>query len=98
MDTDEDEVCYFPSLALNCAHSHITTTELRWTPSAGLTWHDDIREAQFACHGNAPAEDERVLPADLLHVASQQLQRDDQACRTEETFTGLVHVSHLFFL
>lgn len=46
----------------------------------GLTWHDDVREAQFAADGHAPAENERVLPAHLLHVAPQQLQRDDETC------------------
>lgn len=46
-----------------------------------LTRHDDIREAQFAADGHAPAEKERVLSADLFQVATQQLQRDDETCR-----------------
>lgn len=48
--------------------------------NARLTGHDDIGESQFACDGHPPADNERVLPADLLHVASQQLQRDDETC------------------
>ena len=49
-----------------------------------LTWHDDIRKAQFSCDGHPPAENERVLSADLFHVAPQQLQWDDQTWGEEK--------------
>lgn len=44
----------------------------------GLTWHNDVREAQFARHGHSSAENQWVFSSDLLDVSSQQLQGDDQ--------------------
>ena len=42
------------------------------------TRHDDVGEAQLAGEGDPPAEEQRVLPSELLHVPPQQLQRDHQ--------------------
>lgn len=47
------------------------------TPIRGLTWHDDIRETEFTCDGDAAVEDHRILPTDLFRLSPEQLQGDD---------------------
>lgn len=39
-----------------------------------LTWHDDIREAQFPGDGHAPGEEDHVLPPQLLYVSVEELE------------------------
>lgn len=64
------------------------------------TWHDDVGEAQFPGDGNAPREQDHVLPPQLLDVAVEELQRHRQAwkqmapCRSLGSFSETKRKMH----
>lgn len=66
-------------------------------PIRGLTWHDDIREAEFAGDGDAAVEDHRILSTDLFGLSPEQLQGDDQPCsENREGEKGREEVNHTY--
>lgn len=46
------------------------------------TRHDDIRKPQLPCNRQSPAEYHGVFSADLVHVSTKKLERNDKACKT----------------